>query len=402
MIGEFSKHHSKETQMTVLTGNDNALGQGSWVFTQQGVAADKGFRNVSQFWYPQTKSFDEGIEQVAREAQTREDIKFSPKNLTFHNDGSMTVGIDGRMFKPTEHASRQLCNWLGVPQTMWTHYHGGDADDLAVLNHAFENGRKKISADSPDKELLFRTYQDGTLRAVLSTSYSIVDNQWYLEILKELLPEGRLSHFDFSNADTIYGAVLIPDTLRKESDSDYGGLLDISNCEIGTRTVSQTPSLFRAICMNGCRWGEVGGVEMKKRHRGVILETLRMMIANNVNTQIPLLTNHIDTFLGMRNWKNTSPIENIFASIAKNNQLGYDVVRSFAQEWMTHSKENTAFGVVDAITRGCQQHSADVWDTCNGIAGSILMKGTKGWDSINNVANSMEAKTVAKVFGTAV
>jgi len=387
------------TELNQIVANPNAINEGKWVFEQQGVAADDGFRNVSQYWLPKTLTFEQGLEKLEAERAEREDITFNPCGLgVFNTAEGLIVSVSGAVFNMTDHAARQLCTWLGVPQTLWTQYRNGDHGDREVIANAFKNGVRHWSMDNRDKELMFRTYRDGTLRAVLSTGYSIVDNRWYLETLQEFIPGGRLSHFEFSNADTLFGAILMPDTLRMESDSEYGGLLDISNCEIGRRVIAQTPSLFRAICMNGCRWGETAGTELRKRHRGLDLNTLKTWIRDNIHKQIPLLTTHIDTLLSTRMLKATTTMDRIFGTIAKANQLPAPVVNQFATEWFDHSNEHTAFGVIDAITRAGQKFDGDTWSLCNGIGGELVMMGAKGWDTLNARAKAIDDKDIKKVF----
>ena len=58
------------------------------------------------------------------------------------------------------------------------------------------------------------------MRAMLSNKYAIVNNQWMMEVIQEAVPNGMLSHWR-GDADTMYGNVLIPDSIREEDDSDY-------------------------------------------------------------------------------------------------------------------------------------------------------------------------------------
>ncbi len=76
--------------------------------------------------------------------------------------------------------------------------------------------------------------------------------------MRKLIPGGRLSHWR-GDADTLWGNVLIPDTIRQESDSDYGGMVSIGNSEIRERRITSRPSVFRAICFNGCIWDREAG-----------------------------------------------------------------------------------------------------------------------------------------------
>lgn len=389
------------TGETILAGNDEAKAQGSWVFTDQGVAAEQGFKNVSQFWYPKTISFEDGQAQVATLAANREDILFDMRDVKFIPSATgVAVDIDGRKFSPTDWGMRQLCNWFNVPQTMWTAYGKGDSGDIELLCSALGNGRRKVE---DEKELLFRTYSnDSTLRAVMSDSYSIVDNEWYLRTLAEFVPGGRLSHFTFSDADNVYGNILIPDSIRAEDDSDYGGMLSISNSEIGKRIISQTPSLFRAICMNGCIWGQVEGVMMKKRHRGIELSDLKELIRLNIQKQIPLMTTKVEDLIQTHTFKITAAVQNIYAAIAKRNTLNAVTVNTMAEQWIQNGAEKSLFGIMDGMTRAGQKLDADTWVQLDTISGGLLNGGQAGWENLNGFAKTLSDKEVAKAFGNAI
>lgn len=385
------------TNEVILTGNDDMKSKGAWVQRDQGVA--DGFQNVSQYWLPKTLTFEQGFEKMAEQKVGRVDKLFDVKKLAFSNSsGPVKVSVDGQDFAPTDWAGRQLCRWLNVPSTMWGFYSSGTVGDTGVLVNAFRNGQSQIEKS---KDLMFRTYADGTLRACMSDSYSIVDNEWYMQVLEEFIPGGRLSHFQFSDGDNFYGNVLIPDNIRSESDSDYGGMLNCGNSEIGRRMVFQTPSIFRAICMNGCVWGEKNGIELRQRHRGIDLVAFREQIRLNIEKQIPLLTTKISDLLETHKYKATAPIINIFACIAQAHGLDAATVNAIGEEWMQKSNEKSAFGVIDAITRAGQRFDGDTWSKCDEIGGSIL-NGIGRWDVLNARSNTLTEKEVQKAFGVSV
>lgn len=385
--------------MTILQGNDETLSAGSWVYTDQGVASDKGFNHVSKYWYPQTISFDDGIEQIETLRKTREDITAQANATFFTSDGKdIAVNIDGRQFKPTEWSFRQLCNWYKAPQALYNFYMVNPKrteSDVNVVLTALENGKKKLGQS---KKLVYRTYNDGTLRAVLSQKYSTVDNVWYLELLKKYIPGGRLSHWK-GDADTLYGNVLIPDTIREESDSDYGGMLSVSNSEIGRRIISQLPSIFRAICMNGCVWGQTKGDILSKRHVGIQLDWLRERIRNNIHSQIPLLTTAVPMLIDTHSKKVACKMSALFAAISKRYLLPSNVMVETVSQWQTHSREQTLFGAIDAVTRAGQQFDNDVWVKCDTVGGQLM---SGNWDSLNGFANTLSEKEIGKVFGVAI
>jgi hypothetical protein len=98
-----------------------------------------------------------------------------------------------------------------------------DEQDGNTLCTIINNAKRRLKST---KKYLWRTRQDGTLRAMLTDKYAIVNNEWLLEVWQRLIPGGRLSHWR-GDSDTIYGNILIPDSIREEDDSDYGGFLTL-------------------------------------------------------------------------------------------------------------------------------------------------------------------------------
>lgn len=391
-------------ELKLLTGNDDMKSQGSWVFSSQGVAAEQGFRNVSQYWYPKTLSYDAGLEIFARQAAQREDIKFNVRDLDFHvnrvegQKPRIVFTLDGREFNSTDWAAKQLCTKLNVPSTIYIAYNHGDDMDLQLICDAWHNGIRKMDKD---KDLLFRTYRDGTIRGVLGKDYSIVENEWYLGILAKYIPGGRLSHFHFSSPDNFYGNVLIPDTIRSEADSDYGGMLNCGNSAIGQRSVWQTPSIFRAICMNGCVWGAKDGIELRRKHMGIDLKEFEEAIRVNIEKQIPLTTTKIPLLIGTHQLPiaGAAAIQ-VFALIAKENNIGKAGLNTVCETWLKEANgEKTAFGVYDAFTRAGQKLNADQWEKCDEIGGYILNLGSEGWADLMNAAKRLTDKEMSKLFG---
>ena len=396
---------------------------GAGVIASQGGAGEQGFKCVSRLWYPQTQPLSEGIDQLINDARKREDIQcpMGHMGLGLNDAGNIVLEyIDGREFVPTEHAFKQYATWAGVPHTFLNAMtrpvvaQNGkvkferDAQDKETLVRVFQNGLRRIEKD---KEFRFRTYTDGTLRAVLSDKYAIINNIWYLETLAELFreiggDEPRLSHWK-GDADTIYGNVLIPDTCRAESDSDYGGMISISNCEIGIRRLSQFPSIFRAICMNGCIWDQESGSKVNKVHRGEIdLKGLRIDIAANINDQIPLIQAGVDKFLALRDKivAKDVPMGNIFALIAKENAMSFGAngqVSALAVEFANHEAANTnLFGVVNAITRVGQNYSPSEWVRFDEVAGKLMGYSDSQWEGFQTRAKGLDAKEVReKIYG---
>jgi hypothetical protein len=244
----------------------------------------------------------------------------------------------------------------------------------------------------------------------LSDRYTPINNVWYLETVAELFKEiggdePRLSHWK-GDADTLYGNILIPDTCRAEDDSDYGGMISVSNCEIGIRRLSQFPSIFRAICMNGCIWDQLSGTKVNRVHRGEInLNELRIDIATNINDQIPLISAGVSRFLALRDMSIEKDVQlsNIFALIATENAMSFGQngqAATLVNQYLAHEASNrNLFGVVNAITRSAQLYSNAEWVRFDEVAGKYMGLTEGQWETFKARAKAMDTKVHDKVFG---
>jgi hypothetical protein len=253
-----------------------------------------------------------------------------------------------------------------------------------------------------DKKFRLRTYKDGTCRAFVTEQYAPIDNRWYLDVLGEFIPGGRFSHWR-GDEDTIYGNVLIPDTIMDygADDSDYGGMISVGNCEIGTRRITQTPSLFRAICMNGCIWGQTEGQKIRRVHRGNIdLAALKLEIARNIQDQIPLLAPSIKKFLETRSLElGKTSAKSVIASVSSDYKLSKKEATEFLEQFITYeSEQGTLFGIINGLTRAGQKFGNKEWVRFDEIAGGLAQMDSSQWNSVLRRADTFNSKDYEKVF----
>ena len=386
--------------------------EGSFVRDLQGETGVGFAKNthVHKDWYATTISYDDALDLAYDAARDREYILAPVKNIqgSVDSDGNFVFKVGDREFIPTEHAIEQFAIRAGVPSSSVMRelrkqedYDAQDADDMTYLAN---NALRRLNQD---KEYRLRTYTDGTCRAFVTDKYAPVDNRWYLETLQEFMPEGRLSHWK-GDEDTIYGNILLPDTILDygtDDDSDYGGMISIGNCEIGKRRISQTPSLFRSICLNGCIWGQVSGKQIRRRHIGTIdLEALKVEIGENIEHQLPLLPNGITKFLAMREFENGDvSMKNIIAAVCKDERFTKREASTVLEQFATYENhERNLFGVVNAITRAGQEFDSATWVKFDEVGGSLIDTDASRWSAILKRADSMQDKDFEKVFMTAV
>lgn len=377
---------------------------------------------TGQASYP-VVSFSEAIDKVLDERRQRQDISIplSQFSLSLDSDGENIVGtIDGVDYTPTMHCLKQMATWMGVSHAVLKQYlnpvvnqngsvrYERDATDRELLVALFKNGIRDNRVDAK-KVFKFRTYTDGTLRAMLSDRYAIIDNVWYLEHLQKVFGEIGGDEPGFihwrGNADTLYGNLLIPDSIRKENDSDYGGMISVSNCEIGKRRLSLLPSIFRGICTNGCIFG-LQRLENKisQVHRGdVNMVKLAESIHDGVDTLVPMVASGIDNFIKMQDLKLEVPPSEIIAQIAQDYKLSpgkngqaVNVVQHYAKD---ENAFRNLFGIVNAITRAAQEYDPSEHVRLDEIAGSLMEHNADSWKRFNQRAAGMSPKQRDKIFG---
>jgi hypothetical protein len=387
-----------------INSNPNA---GSFVRTLQGNTGTGFAENthVHKDWWAKTKTYEQVMESCQIAVENREDIMVATKDIACvaNNDDFYFQLKDGRKFRPTDHAVEQFSVRTDIPSSTFLRemrksesFDANDANTMAIV------GNNALRHIDNDKQFRLRTYTDGTCRAFVTDKYAPIDNRWYLEILSEFIPGGRFSHWR-GDEDTIYGNVLIPDTIMDygADDSDYGGMISVGNCEIGTRRISQTPSLFRAICMNGCIWGQTSGEKIRRVHRGKIdLDTLKMEIAKNIQYQIPLLAPGIQKFLATRSMETgKASIKGIVAAYASDYKLSKKEATEFLNQYGEYEAGNrNLFGIINGLTRAGQKFNNETWVKFDEIAGSLMGTSADRWATILRRADTFTDKDYEKVY----
>ncbi len=403
--------------MTALELNSR---QGDFVHANQQMSAKEGFKCVSKLWYDKTKSLDDVLKEMAVDAANRYDVQVPASKFAvkMNSDGQPCLNIDGSEFIPTDHAWGQLagatiCN-IGttIVKQLRTPIQKGnkeiprDIHDAETLVNVFANGHRRLDSD---KVFRFRVDKNGVCRAALTAGYTPIDNVWYLETLQSLFKsnggeEPRFSH-SRGNSDTVYANILIPDTCIEDTDSDYGGMLSLSNCEIGKRRLSQFPSIFRAICMNGCIWDQVKGKKINKVHRGEInLTDLRKDLLNNINESLPLMPTIIAKFLETKDMKldKVNPV-NVIAQIAMDQRMTPTQAMNVAEQFRKHEAANfNLFGIVNAVTRAGQEFDNDSWVFFDELGGTLVSLKSNEWERLKNRANMLNQDDLAEVFNLSV
>ena len=386
---------------------DSDVDAGSFVRNLRG-ATGTGFAegsHVHKDWWSKTLTYEQVKEQAQVAVDNREDILTETKNISCVVDNDeFRFRVGSRTFRPTDHCIEQFSVRTGVTSSSFLremrNIEGFDSNDAETMVAVGNNALRRIEAD---KKFRIRTYTDGTARAFVTEQYAPVDNRWYLETVAEFIPGGRFSHWR-GDEDTIYGNILIPDTIMdygQDDDTDYGGMISVGNCEVGTRRISQMPSLFRAICLNGCIWGQTKGEQIRRVHRGNIdLTKLKFEIADNIQQQIPLLAPGIRKFLETRGMEiGKASTKGVIAAVSSDNKLTKREATEFLEQYITYeTHESNLFGVIAGLTRAGQKFDNKTWVRMDEIAGSLMEMSADRWSTLLRRADTFNDKDYEKVF----
>ena len=378
---------------------------GAFVRTSQGFA--DGF-HVSKSWANKCLTFDQIMEKTTKSKDDREDKIVALKDIypIVGDGGKFMFEVDGNQYLPTDWALSQFSSRLNLPSSTvireLVNRNDADWQDSDTAVRIAKNAMRRVDQD---KKYRMRTYKDGTLRAFLTDRYSPIENAWYLETMNEHLPGSMYSHWR-GDDDTIYGNLLLPDSIidyGQSDDSDYGGMLSVGNCEIGKRRISQKPSLFRSICMNGCIWGKTEGEMIDRRHIGKIdLVDLKKRIVDNIEKQLPLIPIGVRKFLSLQTLKVEGSMKQILGAVCLKSKLDKTESREVLTQFATFEKDDrNLFGIVNSITRAGQNLSNETWVKFDELGGQLTSYTESDWDRLNAYSKTITSEQIDEVFATA-
>ena len=393
------------TNNVALVGNSKA---GDFVLNSQPLAKEQGFRNVAKTWYDKTRPIREALQEAEEYEQSaktlpRTPIQFSP---AIGSNGRFVLRdeVTERTLEPTQHAIQQLSKVCGIGVTYPTSlFNAGREADSELLGRVFSHHVRRCSGKN--RTFNFRVRNGQCLTGIIPETSIVIDNLRYLRLLSRLIPDGRISHWR-GDEDSVLGNILIPDTIRQEADSEYGAMLSVSNSEVLEHRFCQRPSLFRAICMNGCIWGQEKGNALTIARFGrsnFSMNEFSIAIEKNLLEQIPLCIEHVDRLLATRNLSTDVSMKPVIAQVAEDHRLSKTQASAVLTAWhveagLTPDVAPTLFGLINGITRAAQQLDIGSWRQLDELGGQLVAFTSDRWNSLVSRASKMNVKQVQISF----
>jgi hypothetical protein len=353
-------------------------------------------------WYEKTRPIHEEIERLAATRENREEIAVSFRNLKADVvEGQFVLRHRGRVFYTDHYATGQLGRILNIgglyPQKL---IGDGTAESAEMMQKAFEHAAHGVNAGSA---WVLRIDNHNCLRAILPEASNFVSNEWYLRVVESAIPEGRLINWRGDDW-TIYGNILLPGTLTQQSDSLYGAMISLSNCEIGKRALRQRPSIFRSICTNGaiCRSATGQAFWFNRRtklNQGELEQSIRL----NLREQIPVAQAAISDLMSVRAFQTQVSMKLIIAAVAGELDFSRRLASAVLTGWWLEKRQtpeysNTLFALVNAITRAGQAQRNNTWVRFDEIGGALARMPRSDWEELVARAAALRARDVDSAF----
>ena len=386
---------------------------GTW-FNSIGLESTASHRHVAKVWQDQCVSLSEFIDKVKDQSEAKYDVVKPESDVRLQDTHTL---IDGTPL--TKSGLNSLRLFTDIPSSMISFLEErGYSEELVKYVNDELDLRERDWANNGKDPRVFRLRirkdenDNDIVRAIVSEKYGVIDNHEAMEFIADALPtlEQALASHIFNDGDDIYGNVLLPDFMKSEPDSDYGVGIAFRNSEIRNATFKVSPFLFRAICLNGMIWGRSNSeIQINQKHFGKIdTVELRKEVRHAINVALNQGNDLLSLMNHAKNVKVTNPLS-VIAQLARDNNMtkaqgkiwhkGY--LDSLEEETGDHN-ENTAFGIVNGLTRSARNYNGPMREQMETVASYILAPAidadlqaiSKRWGRIQDNANQLDEKTV--------
>lgn len=345
-------------------------------------------------------SYDKAKSFIAKNKRETVDKTMQLNRLTpviIEQEGFYHLGLKDRkedqQFKITPHALNQLAVKLKFGTYLINQIMGLNQLTANEAEVAAKALKIFLERAEQDKDHFWR-FRGDTIRSVQSDRYAVIDNEFLLDAVEQAIPEGGFVHWK-CDEDDLNMNLLVPNGSRSTKESDYGGIISITNSEIGKRLAKFTPGVFRSLCLNGMIFDRKNEEPIKKKHLGKIdLEGLKVLIKLKLMDHLELLPQGIDSILESQKQFLPENLNhrNVLAQIAMNHKLIKNESAELDPAYQVEPSRSK-FGIINAITRASQKMSVDSWNSLNSYAG-LIAEDTNAWNQLIKKSKTLSEEEV--------
>ena len=385
---------------------------GNWI-NAIGLQSTASHRHVAKVWQDKCTPLSDFIADVKEQAQYKRDIVKPESEIRLLDIETL---IDGTPVNDSGLNSLRM--FTDMPSSMVSFMMEKNYGETLtkIINDELDDRENKWNGSGKQpREFRVRVRHDDNgndvIRAIVSERYGVIDNHEAIEMIANSLPsltDALASHISH-DGDDMFGNVLLPDYMKSEPDSDYGVGISFRNSEIRNATFKVSPFLFRAICLNGMIWGrQDSAIQINQRHMGKIntqelQEQVRQAIAVALTQGNDMLT-----LMGYSKQVKVNNVLNVIALLSRDNKMTMEQGKAWhkgyletLQETKGDVAENTAFGIVNGLTRSAQSYSGSLREAMETTASMILAPAidsdlqamSKRWGQLDDRAKDLKQAT---------
>jgi hypothetical protein len=383
---------------------------GQWV-NAIGLQSTADHRHVAKVWQDKCIALPTFMDTVKSISVTKNDVLMKESAIRLKDINTLTDGTT-----ISKSGIRSLIGFSEMPTTMFSYMEefGYEEELTKIMNDALARRTSQWTSKGKDERnfrVRLRTNEadEKYIRAIVSERYGVIDNQEVMEILSNALPynidKALASHISH-DGDDMFGNILLPDSMKSEPDSDYGVGISFKNSEIRNAAFSIEPFIFRAICLNGMIWGRANSeIKVHQRHMGSIdLKELEEQVQQAITSALSLGNDMLSLLKTSKEVKVANPIKTII-QLSKDSQdnMTIEQCKAWQKGYLESQLEpsgdvhtNSAFGVVNGLTRASQNYSGSVREKMERYASLILAPSidsdlqaiSKRWGQVSDRAES--------------
>ena len=274
-------------------------------------------------------------------------------------------GDEGKVMPLTDWAHNQVSAKLDIPLKYYRRMREEAPQLLARnINEWLPARNKELMSKPKDRKLLLRTL-DGSVRAVLSDRYKIMDNHdLLLRSLEQFREVGAELHRADLTPNHMYIKATVPHTVEeiRKGDRVIPGVI-IQNSEVGAGAFKVLPFMLREICSNGMI-GESTITKIhlgKQRDTGIIKFSQETQIAENATLWLQVRDIIRGTFdpVIFKQWVNqlkmgteveiedpVYAVDNVIETFGISDDMKNELLNHFSREG-----DMTQWGLANAVTR---------------------------------------------------
>lgn len=329
-------------------------------------------------------SLDKISERIQADDIGKHDLKLTGREFEFTKDGTLKLIGDGGSseYKLSDWAFGQLCTKIGVPSTYLRKCpvvgKGSQKDQIDLWKETIADKNLLLRVKNvKDAKLKDGKPVAGFVRAILTQSYSALDNGPLWRVLRPFLEKNELLVQSANMTDqSLHVRALYPDLLRIPTPSDKEGIhmagLHTCNSEIGARYLTGDFMIYRQICTNGLVAQFHGESLFKQKHSKVDLTQLRMQIASALQGVHHHKIEMYEILNEARTQKLKSP-EKMIEGLLKREKQPQEVVDTALANYKREPL-GTMFGVAQALTATAKTLNVDKRLDLETLAGKWLLK----------------------------